>query len=53
MNVKKVVTLVVVALVLFFLIAQPHQAANGVSNILGWLKNAAQAIITFVQSVFA
>jgi cell shape-determining protein MreC len=52
-NVKKIVTLVVVALVLFFLIAQPHQAANGVSNILGWLKSAADALITFVQSVFS
>lgn len=53
MNAKKIVTLVVVALVLFFLIAQPNQAANAVTNVLGWLKDAADAVITFVRSLFS
>lgn len=53
MNAKKIVTLVIVALVLFFLIAQPDQAADAVTNILDWLKSAAQAVITFVRNVFS
>ncbi len=51
-NMKKVVTLGVVALVLFFLIAQPTQAAHLVTNILNMLKQGAEALVTFVQSLF-
>ena len=53
MNAKKLVMLAVVALLVFYLITQPHAAANGVQNVLGWLRDGAEAIITFVKGVFA
>jgi hypothetical protein len=52
MNVKKIGVVLGVALVLFFLISQPIESANFVTNILNWLRQAAEAIITFVQSLF-
>jgi cell shape-determining protein MreC len=52
-NMKKVVIVAVVALVLFFLITRPTQSADVVHNILGWLRNGAEAIVTFVRSLFA
>lgn len=53
MNAKKVIVVVVVALVLFALISAPHQSADVVHQVLGWLKSAADAIVTFVKSLFA
>lgn len=53
MNVKKIVLLAVVALLLFYLITQPTQSAEGVQTVLGWLRDGADAIITFVKSLFA
>lgn len=53
MNTKKVVTLALVALVLFFLIREPNQAATGVHNVLGWLRDGAESIITFIKSLFS
>jgi hypothetical protein len=52
MNAKKIVTVLVVLLVLFFLITQPTQSAAFVTNILNWLREAAEALITFVKSLF-
>jgi hypothetical protein len=52
-NAKKLITLVAVAFVLFFLITQPHESATVVDTVLNWLKNGAQAIITFVKTLFA
>lgn len=52
MNAKKLITLVAVAFVLFFLITQPTESANVVNNVLTWLKDGAQSIITFVKSLF-
>jgi hypothetical protein len=52
-NAKKVVVLAVVALVLFLLITQPVQSAQAVQQVLAWLRQGAEAIITFVQSLFA
>ncbi|HET6504600.1 MAG TPA: hypothetical protein VFG87_27950 [Amycolatopsis sp.] len=52
-NTKKVLIVVVVAFVLFFLITRPTQSADVVHNILGWLRNGAEAIVTFVRSLFA
>lgn len=49
---KKVLIIVGVALVVFFLISQPVQSAQLVNDILAGLKNAAEAVITFVRSVF-
>ena len=53
MKAKKVLMLVGVALVLFYVITQPGPAADAVQGILGWLREGAEAIITFVQNVFA
>jgi hypothetical protein len=52
-NTKKVLIVAVVALVLFFLITKPNQSADVVHNILGWLRNGAEAIVTFVRSLFS
>ena len=53
MNAKKLITLLVVAFVLFFLISQPHESATAVDNVLNWLKSGANAIVTFVKALFA
>lgn len=53
MDVKKVATIVAVALVLFYVISQPTAAAQTMQDILGWLRDGAEAIITFMKSVFA
>ncbi|GAB3905399.1 hypothetical protein GCM10029964_100590 [Kibdelosporangium lantanae] len=52
-NAKKLVMLAVVALLVFVLITQPTQSANAVSTVLGWLRDAAEAVITFVKNVFS
>jgi hypothetical protein len=52
-NVKKILVVGVIALVLFFLITQPHQSADAVHKVLGWLKEGADAIVTFVRSLFS
>ena len=53
MKAKKVLMLVGVALVLFYVITQPGQAAEAVQGILGWLRDGAEAIITFMRNLFA
>ena len=53
MDVKKLVTLVVAALVLFYVITQPTQAGHAVQDILSWLRDGAEAIITFMKNIFA
>jgi hypothetical protein len=52
-NAKKLVLIAVIALLLFYLITQPTQSADAVQTILGWLRDGAEAIITFVKGVFA
>ncbi|WP_170161350.1 hypothetical protein [Amycolatopsis palatopharyngis] len=49
---KKVLTIAVVALLLFFLISQPTQSAALVQSLLGGLRDAADSLLTFVQNVF-
>jgi len=50
-DLKKLLTLAGVALALFFLITQPAAASNLVTTILNMLKNAAEALVTFVQTL--
>jgi hypothetical protein len=50
---KKILLIVGIALIAFFLISQPVQSAELVNDILLGLKNAAEAVITFVRSVFS
>ncbi|TDV46160.1 hypothetical protein [Actinophytocola oryzae] len=52
MKAKKVLMLVAVALILFYVITQPGPAADAVQGILGALREGAEAIITFVQNLF-
>ncbi|GAA4009315.1 hypothetical protein GCM10022247_34300 [Allokutzneria multivorans] len=52
-DVKKILTLAAIALVLYLLLNDPQGAANGVQNVFGWLRDAAQAVITFIQRLFA
>jgi hypothetical protein len=52
-NAKKIILLAVVALLLFYLVTQPQQSADAVQSLLGALRDGAEAIITFVKSLFA
>ena len=53
MDLKKLIVLVVVAFVLFYLISAPSEAANAVHAVLNALKTGADALITFVKTLFA
>jgi hypothetical protein len=53
MDVKKILTIVVAAVVLFYVITEPAAAGQAVQDILGWLRDGAEAIITFMTNVFA
>lgn len=52
-NLKKVLVLAGVALVLFLLITRPEESASAVQQALGWLRQGAESIITFIRSLFA
>ena len=52
MKLKKVLIITGAALVVFFLITQPQQSADLVRDILSILQESAEAVITFVRSVF-
>ena len=52
-NTKKILVLTGVALLVFFLVTQPTQSAGIVTSIIDTLKDAAEAVILFVRSVFA
>ncbi|MFC4082348.1 hypothetical protein [Amycolatopsis samaneae] len=52
MNLKKILTLAAIALVLFFVIAQPGHAAGLVSNAIDFLRSSAESVITFVSNIF-
>ncbi|MEV4318601.1 hypothetical protein [Actinocrispum sp. NPDC049592] len=53
MNTKKILVLTGIALLVFFLVTQPTQSAGIVTNIINTLKDAAEAVILFVRSVFS
>jgi hypothetical protein len=52
-NTKKILVLTGVALLVFFLVTQPTQSAGIVTSIVDTLKDAAEAVITFVRTVFS
>ncbi|WP_216205953.1 hypothetical protein [Amycolatopsis aidingensis] len=52
-GIKKILIVGAVALVLFLLISQPNQSAEAVRTALGWLRDGAEAIVTFVENVFS
>lgn len=47
MNVKKIVGLIAIALLIFFVITQPNGAAESVQNMGGILRDAAESITSF------
>ena len=47
MNAKKIVGLLAIALLIFFVITQPSSAAASLSNIVAFLRNAAESITSF------
>ena len=51
MNVKKILGLLAIALVIFFVLTQPGTAANAVDNILGMLQDAAESATSFFTNV--
>ena len=53
MKAKRVLMWTGVALISFYVITQPGPAAEAVQEILYWLRDGAEAIITFIQNVFA
>lgn len=52
-NTKKILVLTGVALLVFFLVTQPTQSAGIVNSLINTLKEAAEAVILFVRSVFS
>jgi hypothetical protein len=52
-GVKKLVSVVVIVLLAYFVITQPNESANIVLDLLGMLREGAEALITFLQSLFA
>lgn len=51
-NVKKIVGLLAIAFLLFFVITQPASAAGVVQSILATLRDAAESIAAFFRSLF-
>jgi len=52
-NAKKALIVGAVAVVLFFLITKPHESADAVHMVLGYLQDGAEALVTFVRALFA
>jgi hypothetical protein len=51
MNVKKIIGLLLIAFVVFYLVTNPDNAANIVSSIGRGLRSAAESLSKFVQSI--
>lgn len=51
MNVRRIVGLLVIALLIFFVITQPDAAATSVTNIAAVLRNAAESVTRFFTRV--
>lgn len=52
-NLKKILTVTVVVVLAYFVISQPNQSAGLVQQIIGMLRDGADALVTFLQSLFA
>ncbi len=51
MNIKKILGLIAIALLIFFVVTQPDGAANSVQNIGTILRNAANSITSFFTKI--
>ncbi|MDN5860184.1 MAG: hypothetical protein L0H84_16350 [Pseudonocardia sp.] len=49
--VQKVVGLLVIAFLIFFVLARPEAAANTVGNLLGYLLFAAGQVVAFITNL--
>lgn len=52
-NWKKLGLLAAVALVIYLVWSNPHGSADSVHVGLGWLRDGADSIVTFVKGVFS
>lgn len=52
MNLRRVLILLAVAVVLFFVISQPEGAADVVRSIINLIEQALSSIATFFRSLF-
>lgn len=50
---KKILSVVVIVLLAYFVISRPNESANLVLELLNMLREGAEALITFLQSLFA
>lgn len=50
-NIKKIVGLIAIGLLIFFVITRPDGAANSVQNIGGVLRDAAESVTTFFTRI--
>jgi hypothetical protein len=50
-NGKKLLGIVAAGVVIFFVVAQPHEAAGLVHTIIGMLKDGAGQLVTFLKGV--
>lgn len=51
MNVKKIVGLLAIALLLFFVFTEPNEAAGSVTSIGSTLRDGAESVIQFVTQL--
>jgi hypothetical protein len=51
-NLKKLLILAGAGIILFYVITQPGQAGQAVQDILSWMRDGAEAVITFLRNVF-
>ncbi len=49
---KKLIGGIVIALLLYYLVTQPTDAANAVNGLFALLRQAAESFITFLRNVF-
>jgi len=52
-NMKKILTVGGIVVLLYFVVSQPGPAAQVVQNGVGTLQGWADALVTFLQSLFA
>jgi hypothetical protein len=52
LDVKKLMGVVVVIFVLFWIISQPTSASGSVNSVLGNLREAGNSMVTFLRDVF-
>lgn len=48
---KKIITWAIVIFIVFYLLTQPQGAANVITNLLNFLKDAGNSLATFVNSL--